>query len=86
MPLRRKPPKAKRQATPPPKTIMPMIMTPAHRKSLLEFIERMDELESAIQDEEYEDDSDQEEMEEEQNEIFRSVFELCREMLGVQQT
>jgi len=58
-----------------------MIMTPAHRKRLLELIERFDDLESMIQDEYSEEDP--EELEDEQNEIFESVFSTVREMLGV---
>lgn len=81
MPKRRQPSSRKRPAAPPAKSIMPMIMTPAHRKRLLELIERFDELESMIQDEYSEEDP--EELEDEQNEIFESVFSTVREMLGV---
>ncbi len=79
MPKRRHPPNPKRPASLPVKTVMPMIMTPAHRKALLELIEQFDELESKIQNEE----GDMYPEELEQNEIFRSAFELCREMLGI---
>ncbi len=82
MPKRRQPSSRKRPATPAAKTVMPMIMTPAHRKRLLELIERFDELETRIQNDS-ESDLDKYEMEEEQNEIFESVFAHVREMLGI---